>query len=212
MLARIVRPSPLLFGCRSVSTQLEAMQRELCIVVNERDEQVGVASKEACHKLLGPDQCASTLPLHRAFSLLIFHDHRLLLQQRSVKKLTFPGRWTNSLCSHPLVSDASMQLAIQRKARDELNLEIAVEDLQACFKLRYWAKGDDCWGEHELDHVYALQMPSSMEITPNPEEVMNTRLVDKAELAHWMATEPTVFTPWFHLIMQRFTNWPSNFT
>jgi isopentenyl-diphosphate delta-isomerase len=42
--------------------------------------------------------------LHRAFSLFCFNEHNeLLLTQRSWDKLTFPGVWTNTVCSHPLV-------------------------------------------------------------------------------------------------------------
>lgn len=42
--------------------------------------------------------------LHRAFSAFIFRpsDGRLLLQKRADEKITFPGMWTNTCCSHPL--------------------------------------------------------------------------------------------------------------
>ena len=42
--------------------------------------------------------------LHRAFSVFLFRpsDGRLLLQRRADEKITFPGMWTNTCCSHPL--------------------------------------------------------------------------------------------------------------
>ena len=41
--------------------------------------------------------------LHRAFSVFLFNGkNELLLQQRAKSKITFPGVWTNSCCSHPL--------------------------------------------------------------------------------------------------------------
>jgi isopentenyl-diphosphate delta-isomerase len=41
--------------------------------------------------------------LHRAFSVFLFNTKgELLLQQRSDAKITFPGYWTNTCCSHPL--------------------------------------------------------------------------------------------------------------
>jgi isopentenyl-diphosphate delta-isomerase len=42
--------------------------------------------------------------LHRAFSAFVFRpsDGKLLLQKRADEKITFPGMWTNTCCSHPL--------------------------------------------------------------------------------------------------------------
>lgn len=41
--------------------------------------------------------------LHRAFSVFLFNSEgKLLLQQRSATKITFPLYWTNTCCSHPL--------------------------------------------------------------------------------------------------------------
>jgi isopentenyl-diphosphate Delta-isomerase len=41
--------------------------------------------------------------LHRAFSVFLFNsENKLLLQQRAIEKITFPDRWTNTCCSHPL--------------------------------------------------------------------------------------------------------------
>lgn len=48
-----------------------------------------------------PDQ--PTGQLHRAFSVFLFDlEGRLLLQQRAHSKITFPGVWTNTCCSHQL--------------------------------------------------------------------------------------------------------------
>lgn len=44
--------------------------------------------------------------LHRAFSVFLFNSEgKLLLQKRSDTKITFPGYWTNTCCSHPLYND-----------------------------------------------------------------------------------------------------------
>ena len=67
----------------------EALLQEECILVNENDEQVGFASKKACHL---KDEITGKSPLHRAFSLFIFNnENQLLMQQRSDTKVTFPG-------------------------------------------------------------------------------------------------------------------------
>ena len=76
------------------NSQVE-MMAERCILVDLEDNMIGSESKLVCHNEEGL--------LHRAFSVLIFDsDNRLLIQQRSRDKITFPGIWANSCCSHPL--------------------------------------------------------------------------------------------------------------
>ena len=78
----------------------EALLNEQCILVDENDQEIGQASKRQCHLI---DRKSGISPLHRAFSLFIFNqNNELLMQQRSDTKITFPGRWTNTCCSHPL--------------------------------------------------------------------------------------------------------------
>lgn len=48
--------------------------------------------------------------LHRAFSVFLFNQKgELLLQQRSDAKITFPGYWTNTCCSHPLYFEIELE-------------------------------------------------------------------------------------------------------
>ena len=43
---------------------------------------------------------------HRAFSVFLFNSKgELLLQRRSAAKITFPGLYTNTCCSHPLYTE-----------------------------------------------------------------------------------------------------------
>ena len=80
--------------------QAEMMSEE-CIQVNAKDQVVGPVSKYIAHREKGV--------LHRAFSVLIFNNNNeLLIQKRSLEKITFPGYWANSCCSHPLYIDGEM--------------------------------------------------------------------------------------------------------
>jgi isopentenyl-diphosphate delta-isomerase len=67
--------------------------------------------------------------LHRAFSVFLFNDqHELLLQQRSMAKITFPGYYTNTCCSHPLAhesTDPPIHGVIQAAIR-KLNQELGI--------------------------------------------------------------------------------------
>ena len=65
------------------------MMAERCILVDLENNMIGSESKLVCHNGVGL--------LHRAFSVLIFDSsNRLLVQQRSHDKITFPGIWANS--------------------------------------------------------------------------------------------------------------------
>lgn len=80
----------------------ESYLKEECILVDHFDKIIGHASKLDCHYKNGK--------LHRAFSVFLFakntdsDSYELLLQQRSIEKITFPGQFTNSCCSHPTYS------------------------------------------------------------------------------------------------------------
>jgi len=80
--------------------------KEEVILVNERDEQVGVMEKlEAHQKGL----------LHRAFSIFIFNEQgEMLLQQRAATKYHSAGKWSNACCSHPRPGEELPEAAKRR--------------------------------------------------------------------------------------------------
>ena len=80
--------------------QERMMNTEHCILVDENDNIIGHDSKKNCHLM------TNGLKLHRAFSVFLFDSKkRLLLQKRSLDKITFPNYWANTCCSHPLHVD-----------------------------------------------------------------------------------------------------------
>ena len=66
------------------------MQKDMCILVNEKDEITGHSSKKDCHIW---DAKQPKGLLHRAFSVFLFNEKKeLLLQQRaSALQLSFRG-------------------------------------------------------------------------------------------------------------------------
>ena len=153
------------------------MLRDECILVNEQDQVVGHANKHSCHRFECPAQPKGLL--HRAFSVFLFSpDGRLLLQQRARDKITFPGVWTNTCCSHPLfgqqpdevdppaaTADGSVpgaKHAAVRKLQHELGIppaQLPIEGFHYLTRLHYCAADTDTWGpeaewgEHEVDYV-----------------------------------------------------------
>ncbi len=91
---------------------------EHVILVDERNSPIGTCAKHLVHQ--------EQTPLHRGFSCFLFDDRgRLLLQQRSSEKKTWPLVWSNSCCGHPQ-SDEALSAAIRRRLRHELRIEDCV--------------------------------------------------------------------------------------
>lgn len=121
---------------KSHSRQMEYLQ-EPCIAVDEEDHMIGHVSKESAHRSDSSKHLFSELVvcLHRAFSVFAFTpNRRLILQRRSLEKITFPGLWTNTCCSHPLFNKREMgdgeaavkgiMCAARRKLAHEVGLDV----------------------------------------------------------------------------------------
>ena len=189
------------------------MMDEMCILVDIDDLPIGSASKLDCHRGAGLR--------HRAFSVLIFDSQdRLLLQKRASDKITFPGVWANSCCSHPLDIDGERETenasgvrnAAVRKMDQELGIPVGTipgESLQFITRMEYMARMNEVWVEHEIDHILVVR--ADVEVSPNPNEIEEVRWVTKDEL-ELMAMQhdegELVIAPWFDLIRLNFlSNW-----
>jgi len=191
----------------------ESLLKEECILVNENDQELGSASKRICHL---KDDRTHKAPLHRAFSLFIFNnENQLLMQQRSDTKVTFPGLWTNTCCSHPLFTNQERltkngigaKHAAQRKVFQELGIkgeQCEIENIQYLTRILYSADSDGKWAENELDYILFLKSHlKQLDVEPNPEEVQNIMYLNKADLSHFIKDQgANRFTPWFLLMSQ----------
>lgn len=64
---------------------MEALDKDICLLVDEKDNFIGTATKRECHKV-GED---GKVPLHRAFSVFLFNKRGdMLLQRRSSQKVS----------------------------------------------------------------------------------------------------------------------------
>eukprot|EP00051_Salpingoeca_urceolata_P009893 m.120255 g.120255 ORF g.120255 m.120255 type:complete len:169 (+) comp16497_c0_seq4:72-578(+) len=155
--------------------QIRLMAEE-CIVVDLEDKAIGSKSKKECHLMENIDKGL----LHRAFSVFLFNDKgELLLQQRADEKITFPGYWTNTCCSHPLFRPEELeedeQIGARRAAQRKLKHELGVEPEQAPLdgfhfmtRIHYKAPSDGTWGEHESKSrsVGISSVPQPNQATP----------------------------------------------
>ncbi|WFD29229.1 isopentenyl-diphosphate Delta-isomerase [Malassezia sp. CBS 17886] len=188
------------------------LMEERCIVLNWDDNVLRDGSKKECHLMANINEGL----LHRAFSCFLFDPTtgRLLLQKRAPEKITFPNMWTNTCCSHPLAVRAELDTegqmgvkrATQRKLEHELGVppeQVPLDQLQFLTRIHYVAPSDGPWGEHEIDYILFLTVPVTLHVNEN--EVSATKWVSMDELKTLMnELEPSSFTPWFRLIVNRF--------
>jgi len=163
------------------------MSEEHVVLVDARDEALGVMEKLSAHQ-----QGA----LHRAFSVFVVreqHGHtELLLQLRARAKYHFGGLWTNTCCGHPQQGETPVE-AGQRRLPEEMNFTCALRPVGSFV---YRATADNGLTEHELDHVLLGQHQGEVP-APNADEAEATRWITLPALEHELAERPERFTPWF---------------
>ncbi|MCH2648827.1 MAG: isopentenyl-diphosphate delta-isomerase [Candidatus Poseidoniaceae archaeon] len=190
---------------KSADEEQISLMSEAVILVDEDDNEIGQASKVSAHFEAGL--------LHRAFSVLLFDsENRLLLQKRADDKVTFPGVWANSCCSHPLNSAEESELkdslgvkrAAIRKLHQELGIdpsELKLEDFHFITKMMYSARMNEDWIEREIDHILVIQADVNLSINKN--EVSDFKWVSQQELESILIDEIEIdgeIAPWFRCI------------
>lgn len=166
------------------------MVEEKVILVNERDEPIGVMPKmEAHEKAL----------LHRAFSVFVFNDdNELLLQQRALGKYHSPGLWTNTCCSHQREGESNIE-AGKRRLMEEMGFET---ELTEVLSFIYKAPFDNGLTEHEFDHIMIGHYSEEPKI--NPGEVASWKWMSLEAVKKDMANFPENYTVWFKIIFDKF--------
>ncbi len=165
------------------------MEEQQVILVNERDEPIGVMEKMEAHK---------KGLLHRAFSIFIFNKKgEMLLQQRALSKYHSAGLWTNACCSHPQPGEDSLPAALRR-----LNEEMGFQTpLEKAFDFVYKTSFDNGLVEHEFDHVFTGEYEGV--IFSNKQEVNDYCFKDMAGLKESLQMHPQKYTAWFQLAFPR---------
>jgi len=162
------------------------MAEEQVILVNEKDEQIGLCPKMKAHE---------EALLHRAFSVFIFNDEgKLLLQQRAAEKYHSPKLWTNTVCSHQRDGESNLQ-AGSRRLMEEMGMSAPIKEV---FHFIYQAPFDNGLTEHELDHVMIGFSNDHPKI--NRDEVMAYRWETIENIQADINKYPENYTEWFKII------------
>ncbi|XP_048367516.1 isopentenyl-diphosphate Delta-isomerase 1 [Sphaerodactylus townsendi] len=186
---------------------------EMCIVIDEDDNRIGADTKKNCHL----NENIEKGLLHRAFSVFLFNsENKLLLQQRSDAKITFPDCFTNTCCSHPLSTPLELEeqnavgvrRAAQRRMQAEMGIpleQVTPEELFYLTRIHYKARSNGIWGEHEIDYILFVQ--KNVMLNPDPNEVKSYCYVTQEELKELLekaSRNEIKITPWFKLIAETF--------
>lgn len=166
------------------------MKEEKVILVNDKDEPIGLMEKmEAHEKGL----------LHRAFSVFVFNDrNELMLQQRAAHKYHSPFLWTNTCCSHQREGESNIE-AGKRRLMEEMGFSCDLEDT---ISFIYKAPFDNGLTEHEFDHILIGHYNEAPQL--NPDEVMDWKWMTLKEVHADIASHPEKYTAWFKIIFDKF--------
>lgn len=166
------------------------MEEEQVILVNEKDEQIGLMPKlEAHQKAL----------LHRAFSVFIFNDaSELMLQQRAMHKYHSPGLWTNTCCSHQRDGESSLE-AGKRRLQEEMGFTTPLRETTSFI---YKAPFDNGLTEHEYDHILVGEYNDAPII--NKDEVAAWKWMSLEDIKEDIIQNPNRYTEWFKIIFDKF--------
>lgn len=98
---------------------------------------------------------------HRACGVIIFHDDKVLLQQRSFKKEKNAGLW-DITAGHVMAGD-EIWPSLVREVKEELGLDITDEKLKLLGKYERHEVYREDFIENELDYIYLLEKDFSLE-------------------------------------------------
>lgn len=141
-------------------------------------------------------------------------DDKLLVQQRSDAKYTFPGHFSDSCSSHPLFTPEETEykdkLGVRRAALRRLLAELRIPPEQICLqdiifmtRIYHNSPSDEVWGDHEVG--YLLLVRKNLTVKPDPREVKSYHYMTREQLAKLLdraAKGQERVTPWFRTIAE----------
>ncbi len=135
---------------------------------------------------------------HLAVSVFLLSGPDVLIQRRALGKYHTPGLWANTCCTHPHWGEDPMSCAHRR-----LEQEMGIVDVTLLHRdvIEYRADVGSGLIEHEVVDLFVAHVDRGIELSPNPNEVMETNWISIDELRGQAATMPHKFTPWLRIYL-----------
>lgn len=162
------------------------MEKDI-ILVDLFDNEIGSGEKLRVHQ---------DRKLHRAFSVFIVENDKMLIQRRAYDKYHSGGLWANACCSHPRVGESN-ELAVERRLLEELNIACTFEKL---FDFVYYQEYKGL-SEYEYDHVYLAHYKG--EVNYNKDEIAEVKWIIFDDLKYDLEIHPENYAAWFLIAAPR---------
>ncbi|MGP6089125.1 isopentenyl-diphosphate Delta-isomerase [Antarctobacter jejuensis] len=135
---------------------------------------------------------------HKAVSVFVTRGDEILIQRRALGKYHTPGLWANTCCTHPDWDEPAEACALRR-----LEQELGITGLtpRHMGQVEYRADVGGGMIEHEVVEIFRAKAEPDMPLAPNPDEVMDTRWIPRAQLEAEVIADPDRFTPWLRIYL-----------
>jgi len=161
------------------------MTEEYVVLVDEKDNKIGLEEKVKCHLPNGK--------LHRAFTALLFDANgKLVVTKRSSSKMLWPGDWDGTFASHPRETETYVTSA-ERRVPEELGILCKMDYLM---KFEYHIPYKDIGSENEIcgTLIGLVDNLSNLKIIEN--EISEVRYISANELKQDLKENPEIYCPW----------------
>lgn len=152
------------------------------ILVDLEDREIGYMGKTEVHR---------KGKLHRAFSVFVVHEDRILIQRRKADKYHSGGLWANACCSHPRRGE-KLEEAVHRRMLEEVGIDCDVNEI---FHFVYRTQYEENLFEYEYDHVFLGDYNG--ELRMNEDEIEELRWISIEELKRDVTEHPEKYASWF---------------
>ena len=166
------------------------MGKNKIIIVDENDNQIGLADKIEAH---------TTKPqLHRAITCFLKNEKgEYLITKRAKTKLLWPEIWETTCSTHPNENE-SYEACTERRLKEELDIDTKVKLKD---KFVYRAPYKNIGSENE---VCALLVGGiSGPVNPNKNEIADYKFVNLEELQEDIKNHPKLYAPWLETALKK---------